>query len=254
MFDIKKLELNRTKAKDFIQTSPFHQFIQTDILDRLEPIEKNFKEILIINPIIEEMLILHLRKLSPEHNLTISGADQNIDYPADKFDLIIFPFGLHWVNNLQAFLVKIHQILHRNGIFICNFPGGGSLMQLRRTLVEVESAYSISHAPHISPFIQFEQVSPLLQHAGFAENIIDMESVELEYESPLSLMLALKNAAESNVLTDGVSYSITKKMYQALKQTTHNLFTDRINLITFLSSPSKNSIKLKSGYYETASR
>jgi len=249
MFNIKKLELNRKIAKNFIQNSPFYQFVQADILDRLNPIKKVFKEILVIKPLIEEVLVLSLQELYPGHHLTIVNSAENIDYSADKFDLIIFPFGLHWVGDVQAFLVTIHRVLHQNGIFICNFPAAGSLMQLRRTLIELESEYSMTHAAHISPFIQFEQMSPLLQHAGFAENIIDMEMLELEYQSPLSLMIALKNAGESNVLTNGIAYSITKKMYQALRQNNQNLFTDKINLITFLSSPLKNSIKLKTEHF-----
>ena len=90
---------------------------------------------------------------------------------------------------------------------------------------------------------------PLLQQAGFAENIIDMETLELEHDSALDLMKMLQNIGESNALQCSISYSINKKMYEELKQPAEKLFTDQINLITFVSTPTKSSIKLKSKYF-----
>ena len=247
MFDFKKLEQNRKKSRNAIQNSPFYQFIHNDIIDRLEPIDKVFNDILIINPVIENILTLPLKEKFPHHNLTIS--EIHAEFPAGKFDLIIFPMGLHWVSNIQDFLYKLRTSLQKNGILICNFPGGGSLKQLRYKLMELESVNNRVHVPHISPFIQFEQTTPLLQQAGFAENIIDMEPLELEYNSPLALMKALQSVGESNALECKISYSITKKMYKALQQQNDTMFQDQINLITLVSSPAKNSIQLKSEHF-----
>ena len=247
MFDLKKLELHRKKSKNTIQNSPFYQFIHNDIIDRLKPIDKAFNEILIISPVIENMLKLPLKAKFPHHNLTI--AEVHTDCPANKFDLIIFPMGLHWISDIQDFLYKLRTSLQKNGILICNFPGGGSLKQLRYKLVELESANNRAHVPHISPFIQFKQITFLLQQAGFAENIIDMEPLKLEYDSPLALMKALQSVGESNALECGTSYSITKKMYKTLAQQNDTMFQDQINLITFVSSPAKSSIQLKSEHF-----
>ena len=247
MFDLKKLERKKEKSKQQIQNSSFFQFINEDLIDRIQPINRDFKEILIIKPSIESLLSLSLKKQYPKHNLTI--IHQYTDLPHNKFDLIIFPMGLHWVNDVQSFLHTAYQALQKDGILLSNFPGGGSLNKLRYKLIEAESTNSKAHTPHISPFIQFEQVVPLLQQAGFAENIIDMEILELEHDSALSLMKILQNIGESNALQCSILYSINKNMYQELKQPTAPSFTDQINLITFVSSPTKSSIKLKSEYF-----
>lgn len=249
MFDLEKLEKNRKKSIDIIQASHFHEFIHADIIDRLEPLDKDFSEVLIIEPGIEKMLIDQIKSMSENANITMASALEN-DLQKDKYDLIIFPLGFHWISDVEKFLVNIKIILKQDGIFICSFPGGGSLRNLRKKLIELEISNAKSHTPHISPFIQFEQVTPLLQQAGFIENIIDMEPLELEYKSPLDLMKALKNHGEANILTSGATYSITKKMYQELKNSTENSFSDLINLITFISSTKKNSIKLKYEHYQ----
>ena len=251
MFDLEKLEKNRNKSINVIQASSFYKFIHEDIIDRLEPLDKTFDEILIIKPVIEEIITEHLETISKNSNIQyISNLEKEL--PKDKFDLIIFPLGFHWVNDVKNFLDQIKLILKDNGIFICSFPGGGSLRNLRRKLIELEISHKSTHAAHISPFIQFEHVTPLLQQSGFIENIIDMEALELEYNSPLDLMKAIKNHGEANILKSGARYSITKKMYFDLQKTAKDPFSDYINLITFIAAPKKNTIKLKPGDFSMA--
>ena len=178
MFDLEKLKKNRKKSIGAIQSSKFHQFIHADIIDRLEPLDKEFNEILIIKPAIEELITEHIEVISSNSNITaISELDENL--PKNKFDLIIFPLGFHWISDVKTFLNQIKSTLKENGIFICSFPGGGSLRKLRIKLIELEASNQIAHTAHISPFIQFEHITPLLQQAGFMENIIDMEPLEL---------------------------------------------------------------------------
>lgn len=241
MFDQERLEQNRIKSVNAVHESHFHQFIHEDLMDRLEPIDKKFQEILLIDPPIKHIIIDQLTECKPH----IISTSQIAEQEPHKYDLIIFPFGFHWLSDVQEFLSSAYKILKPDGMFICNFPAGGSLNNLRRRLLELETSHTQTHAPHISPFIQFEHVTPLLQQAGFTENIIDMEQLELEYDSPLALMHAIKNTGEANALASTPSYSINHDMYKEL-QNNSAPFTDHINLVTFLSSPTKNSIKLKS--------
>ena len=247
MFDLEKLEKNREKSINVIQASSFHKFIHEDIIDRLDPLDKTFDEILIIKPAIEEIITEHLEVVSKNSNIQyITNLD--IALPKKKFDLIIFPLGFHWINDVKSFLDQIKLILKDNGIFICSFPGGGSLRNLRRKLIELEISNKVAHTAHISPFIQLEHITPLLGQSGFVETIIDMEPLELEHNSALDLMKAIKNHGEANILKASAGYSITKKMYQDLKNTEEETFSDYINLITFIAAPKKNTIKLKPGH------
>jgi SAM-dependent methyltransferase len=251
MFDLEKLEKNCKKSINVIQTSSFYKFIHEDIIDRLDPLDKSFEEILIIKPALKEIITEQLESISKNSNIQyISNLDKEL--PKDKFDLIIFPFGFHWINDVKSFLNQINLILKDDGVFICSFPGGGSLRNLRRKLIELEILYKTIHTPHISPFIQFEHITPLLQQSGFVENIIDMEALELECNSPLDLMKAIKSHGEANILKPGASYSITKQMYSDLQKATKETFSDYINLITFIATPKKNTIKLKPGEFSIA--
>ncbi|GAB4165993.1 MAG: methyltransferase domain-containing protein [Rickettsiaceae bacterium] len=249
MFNIDRLNNNRVKRQALIDSSPFYEFICADLIDRLKPIDRQFAEVMLISPPCEERFHSALSGLYPACNI-VSKNIKDIDQSNNrKFDLVVFSMGLHWVSDVQSFLKLVRGSLLENGIFICNFTGGGSLGNLRRKLIEVESNFACKHSMHISPFIQFEHMTPLLQQAGFTENIIDMEAVELEYDSALLLMKAIQSAGESNSLVNGVTYSITKDMYYELQRKRDTHFTDTINLITFISSPTRQSIKLRKEHF-----
>ncbi len=246
MFNIFKLNNNRQLAKKFIQESPFHQFLSDDLIDRIGQINKQFNNILLISPILELEIQNHFKQKYSNCKITSTNIFETKilqDNELEKYDLIIFPFGLHWLDDVQFFLKQVHNILEPNGFFIFNFSGGGTLNNLRITLIELETKFNSNHYPHISPFIQFQHMTPLLQHAGFNENIIDHENIELEYNSPLKLMKALKNCGESNALQN-IEPSITKLMYEELKKEESLGFIDIVNLITCVSSPNKQSVKL----------
>lgn len=244
MFNISRVDRNRINSEYRIHESPFYKFICQDLIDRLAMLDINFNKILLINPILEELFVKELGILYPNHNLTIIRSINEIDSLKEEFDLIIFPFGMHWVSDVQKFLKQIYGIINDTGMFISNFLGGDTLSKLRRVLINLEHEFSKTFVPHISPFIQFEHINPLLQQAGFTENVTDMEALELEYETPLLLMKALKDGGQANAIEDGISYSITRNMYKQLGMSGVDPFIDNINLISFISTKTKRSIKL----------
>ncbi|GFY55689.1 dihydrolipoyl dehydrogenase, mitochondrial [Trichonephila inaurata madagascariensis] len=92
---------------------------------------------------------------------------------------------LHWINDVQSFLTNIRAFLKPDGIFIGNFVGGNSLKNLRKSLIDAETASGFKHSSHISPFIHFDHVPMLLSQAGFAEGeakIIASNIVEVNKE------------------------------------------------------------------------
>lgn len=243
MFNLKELEFNKKRAAQNLCNSEFYHFICADIIERIHGLKGNFDNILVINAPLQDKIKNLITEYFPQSNVKfISLYGNTIGF--EKYDMIIFPFGLHWFFDVQSFLQEIRKSLNANGIFIANFAGGGSLQNLRRKLIEVESLSSANHAPHIIPFIRFDDMVPLLQQAGYTENIIDMEPLELIYDSPLALMKDLKKYGESNVLRVRAAYAVNKNMYHELKRSSENPFIDQVNLITFISSINKGSIKL----------
>ncbi len=239
MFDQKALEKNKYRAADNIVNSDFFNFIHLDLIDRAAIVHGQFNKKLLISYFPKECLV--------KYNFT----DCDIVKPNELhlitnkyFDIIYFPFGLHFVNDITNFLVNVKSYLCKKGVLIGNFAGFGSLIKLKNILLKAEEQSGNHHFPHIAPFLKFEDVSRLLQSLGFIENIIDYENLILEHKSPISLMKWLKNMGESNIISNRQHYSINKKLYKLLNSFDEELFEEQIKLITFVSSPIKGSIGL----------
>ncbi|HJD60281.1 MAG TPA: methyltransferase domain-containing protein [Rickettsia endosymbiont of Omalisus fontisbellaquei] len=229
-------------------------------MDRLRMVDKNFDSILEISAkcgYLTNLLKTTYRNaditatdMSPllldsfEHNHKLLIDDEDLEFPPNSFDLIVYSLGLHWINDVQRFLSNIRTFLKPDGIFIGNFVGGNSLKNLRKSLIDTEIASNFKHSPHISPFIHFDHVPILLSQAGFAEVIVDYENISLKFDNPLALMREIKNIGESNSLNASHNYAISKKMLSLLQNYT-NSFEDNITLISFIATPVKNSIRLK---------
>ena len=178
------------------------------------------------------------------HDRKLLVDDEDLEFLPHSFDLIVYSLGLHWINDVQYFLSNIRTFLKPDGIFIGNFVGGGSLKNLRKSLIDAEIVSNFKHSSHISPFIHFDHCPMLLSQAGFNEIIVDYENIELKFDNPLALMREIKNIGESNSLNASHNYAISKKMFYLL-QNYKGSFEDNINLISFIASPNKNSIRLK---------
>lgn len=248
MFNQNLINLRKKKFKPIIEDSDFFRFVMGDLIERLLPINRHFYKILVITDNFEDFFISKLKKLYDGPLITLSGFEASLPKQV-KFDLIIFPYAMHRVSEVQFFLKNISEILEKNGLFIANFAGSGSLLELRRLLIEIELKIGAPHRPHIFPFITLEQMTALLQQAGFNENIIDLESINIEQDSVIGLMKTIKKLGEGNALQAPATYSINKKIYRTLLEITKEKFTDRINIISFLSSPDKQSLKLHKEHF-----
>ncbi len=251
MFNKKLLARNRLCQNSIKPAeSEFIKFIIDDQLDRLLQINRQFKNILLINPLLCDYLTDNLKASYGSTDITSIELDDIATVHKTRFDLIVMPFFIHWVDDVQKLLTIISSTIDEDGVFAANFPGERSLHNLRMKLFELESEYVKTHTPHIIPFITLKQVPALLSHAGFSEVITDMEEIELERSNILSFMKMLKDLGQSNAMHDCVKYSINKTMYKKLKLAGDNTpFVDKVNLISFIASRKKNSIKLSQDYY-----
>lgn len=243
MFDRKRLFRNIDKNLKNILDSEFLNFVKADVIDRLEPINKTCKRVIIIRDH-ENYIASRITDKFNAQNVVHLDDEELLQECEGKYDMIIFPFGLQWTNKVQEFLANCALKLNEDGLLICNFCAAGTLTKLRKIFYDLEETYMLPHAAHIIPMIKFDQVTPLLQQAGFIENIIDMEKLDLEFDTPMAMMKAIKNTGQSSVLIQHSGHSINKRIYSQLQEKSASKFIDHVNLVTFLAAKNKNTISL----------
>ena len=126
--------------------------------------------------------------------------EEALPFADGRFDLIISVLSLHWVNDLPGTLVQIRQALKPDGLFLCAMLGGGTLDELRQSLLAGEIEVLDGASPRVSPFVDPHDAGALLQRAGFALPVVDADRIVLSYADPVAMMAELRGLGEGNAV------------------------------------------------------
>lgn len=130
----------------------------------------------------------------------VAADEEWLPFAPGSFDLVVASLSLHWINDLPGALIQLRQSLRPDGLLLASLPVLGTLGELREALTEAEAALSGGVAPRVSPFPTLRDCAALLQRAGFALPVADLEETELLYADPLALLWDLRAAGEGNAL------------------------------------------------------
>ncbi len=143
--------------------------------------------------------------LSPRHlarqpGLRVVADEELLPFAPASFDLIASALSLHWVNDLPGALLQIRQALRPDGLFLAALPGGNSLSELRQCLLQAEAEIEGGASPRVSPFVDLRDAAGLLQRAGFALPVADIDRLSVTYTDALALMRELRGMGETNLV------------------------------------------------------
>ena len=124
-------------------------------------------------------------------------------------DLAVSLMTLHWANDLPGALTQIRRALKPDGLFLGTLLGAATLKELRAVLTEAELAERGGAQARVSPFADGHDGAALLQRAGFALPVSDVDRVTVRYPDLFALIRDLRAMGETNVLA-GASRPLTR--------------------------------------------
>ncbi|MDF3073671.1 MAG: SAM-dependent methyltransferase [Alphaproteobacteria bacterium] len=142
------------------------------------------------------------RFLARQAGLCVVADEEFLPFAPASFDLIASALSLHWVNDLPGALLQIRQALKPDGLFLAAMLGGSSLYELRQCLLQAEAEFEGGASPRVSPFVDLRDAAGLLQRAGFALPVADIDRLNVTYADALALMRELRGMGESNVVLE----------------------------------------------------
>jgi len=131
----------------------------------------------------------------------VAADEEALPLAAGALDLVISALALQFVNDLPGALVQIRRALKPDGLFLAALVGGDTLTELRQAFAAAESEVEGGAAPHVAPFADLRELGALLQRAGFALPVTDVDRLCVRYESVLALMHDLRRMGATNALT-----------------------------------------------------
>jgi len=189
----------RVDGADFLMTRAAE-----DLGDRLATVERTFTEAAAIGCLTSHAAEA-LRRSGKARAVTRVEAHQRLlDGPGlamrgehlplepVSIDLAVSLLTLQECNDLPGMLIQVRRALRPDGLFLGALMGGGTLAELRECLLVAETELTGGAAPRVAPFADVRDIGGLLQRAGFALPVADIESVTVRYDSLFALMADLR--------------------------------------------------------------
>lgn len=175
--------------------------VREDMEDRLQAVTRNFSEVADIwTP--GELL----RKPLADRFRSIVRVDPDeteaLRLPPESLDLAISALAFQFVNDLPGVLAQIRRALKPDGLLLAAMMGGDTLTELRQSFAAAEAECEGGVSPRVVPFADLRDIGSLLQRAGLALPVTDVDRVVVRYDSAFALMADLRRMGASNILIE----------------------------------------------------
>jgi hypothetical protein len=80
--------------------------------------------------------------------------------------------------------------------------GGDTLTELRQSFAAAETEIEGGLSPRVAPFADLRELGALLQRAGFALPVTDVDRIVVRYDSAFALMADLRRMGATNILLE----------------------------------------------------
>jgi SAM-dependent methyltransferase len=203
LFDRALLRARQSRALKLDPATFLLDRIADDMAERLQAVVRKFDRAADIGTVGEAV-----------HNALAGGvgALAHVDLPdiesdgvalaPESLDLAVSALALQFVNDLPGVLTQIRRALKPDGLLLASMIGGDTLTELRQSFAAAEAELESGVSPRVAPFADLRDIGALLQRAGFALPVTDVDRIVVRYDSALALMQDLRRMGATNILVE----------------------------------------------------
>ena len=159
--------------------------------------------------------------------LAVAADEEALPFRDASLDLVVSGLALQFVNDLPGTLIQIRRALKPDGLLLAALAGGDTLTELRQAFAAAEAEVEGGISPRVIPFPDVREMGALLQRAGFALPVTDMDRVTARYPSPTSLMHDLRRMGATNALRERSRWPLKRATLRRMIETYAERFADR---------------------------
>lgn len=183
--------------------------------EAVAPLMKRYKKSrLVVLDLSERMLAKATRHGSLLRKPELVCADiEHLPFCENSFELIFSSLTLQWCNDMQATMADILRVLKPGGLLMFSTFGPDTLKELRSCWSQIDDAV------HVNEFTDMHDVGDGLLQAGFADPVMEAETITVNYKSIDKLMADLRGIGANTTAEGGraglTAPSVLKKLRQA---------------------------------------
>lgn len=211
LFDQALREKRRARSIATLPGASFlHQHAATIIADRLNDMARRFDLALCINAacgyVADAVSPEKVRQwvsldpvpgMLPRTGARVAARAEQLPLDAPVFDLVVSFLDLHHLNDVPGALIQANRALKPDGLFLAISFGGATLAGLRSALLEAEMELTGGASPRISPMADLRDYGGLLQRAGFALPVADVDRLTVRHAGIMPLLHDLRAMGET---------------------------------------------------------
>jgi SAM-dependent methyltransferase len=202
LFDRALLHARQYRARALGPASFLLDRVDEDMFDRLAAVTREFRSAADLWTPGDGLSSLRARLSSLQRIEIDASGTETLPFAPERLDLVVSALALQFVNDLPGVLAQIRRALRPDGLLLAAMIGGDSLTELRQAFAAAEAECEGGVSPRVAPFADLRDVGALLQRAGFALPVTDVDRVVVRYANALALMQDLRRMGAANVLIE----------------------------------------------------
>ncbi len=217
-----------------------HARAAEDLADRLELVLRDFATGLLIadHPVDAGAIINRAGRigtligahtydgLAAENPPQLVCDDETLPFADGSLDCLVLLLTVHTANDVPGVLAQAARALRPDGLLLAALLGGATLSELREAWLAAESRITGGASPRVAPFADIRDMGGLLQRAGLALPVTDVDRITVTYPNALALMHELKALGWSNPLAGRSRRPVTRRLLAAAAAEYENRFAN----------------------------
>ena len=202
LFDRALLRARQDRARKLGEVSFLLDRIAEDSADRLLEVMRNFADAADIwtpGELLREPIAARFKSIA---RIAFDTDSETLPLQPASLDLAVSALAFQFVNDLPGVLAQIRRALRPDGLLLAAMIGGDTLTELRQSFAAAEAECESGVSPHVAPFADLRDIGALLQRAGFALPVTDVDRVVVRYDSAFALMHDLRRMGATNALLE----------------------------------------------------
>jgi SAM-dependent methyltransferase len=205
VFDRALLALREMRASSLGPATFLLDHVLDDMEERLAAVKRDFGDVADIWTPTEALKHRLSRNLRQPVTRIASPEDvrqEVVRLAPGSLDLALSALAFQFVNDLPGVLAQIRRALKPDGLLLAAMIGGDTLTELRQSFAAAEAECEGGVSPRVAPFADLRDIGSLLQRAGLALPVTDVDRITVRYGNAFALMADLRRMGATNVLVE----------------------------------------------------
>jgi SAM-dependent methyltransferase len=202
LFDRALLRARQARARKQGEATFLLDRVAEDMADRIGAVKRDFADVADIWTPGDVLRAPLADRFKSVMRIGLDSDSEVLPLQPESLDLAVSALAFQFVNDLPGVLAQIRRALRPDGLLLAALPGGDTLTELRQSFAAAEAECEGGVSPRVAPSADLRDIGHLLQRAGLALPVTDVDSVVARYDNAFALMQDLRRMGATNILIE----------------------------------------------------